>query len=175
MRPPTKAFTLAELVIVLAILAIAAAVSFSAFTSARQGARFKEDFSALVDWIQDTRSKALSNATLNSSGETAEAFYLVVDSSVSPATMQWYADLPSPSSDEILDSMTFGSNFQITVAPADLERIEYHPPTGELELVFTSETSTGMDVTEVTFVCTDGRSTQTLYLNEISGVPEIVN
>lgn len=175
MRPPMKAFTLAELVIVLTILAIAAGVSLSAFTNARQGARFKEDFSALVDWIQDTRSKALSNATLNSSGETADLFYLIVDTSGSPSTIKLHADLPDPSSDEILDSMTFGASFQITVAPADLERIEYHPPTGELELVFTSETSTGIDVTEVTFVCTDGRSTQTLYLNEISGVPEIVN
>lgn len=169
LRSSPEAFTLIELLLVMVLISILLSVSFESFSSMRQNMVFRDSTQKFMDMIQGTRSRALSNLELDT-GETADAFYLMIDTTTKTITM--YADIPGTGDDKVLAEEVLDPTVTITLNPGDLKQIKYVPPKGELELIFTSEASTGTNLTDLIILLDNGTSQERITLNEISGVPE---
>lgn len=164
-----KAVTILELIIAMAVIGILLSVGLNGITKGQKNAEFKEAVNSTVDFIQRARSHALSSLELTIGGVpyVADAYYLVIGD----RTIELYADLQG-TSDELLEAATFSDNVMITKIPAELTKIIYTAPLGELEFEFSSGSATSIQLNLETL---DGAFDRNISLSQIGRIPEVTN
>lgn len=168
MRRP--AFTLIEMLIVIALIVIIASISLGAFRSARDQANFKKAVNDTVSLIEKARNMALNSEQVEVDGvnEVVSGGYGIAVEGTDSVVLfaETSVDGEYTAADLLIDEVTFATG--VTVMTEDRAAAIYTPPLADLEI-------TGTSTTDFTITITSDATgkNQTVSLNKISRVPEV--
>ncbi len=173
MRPPSKAFTLIELIVVVTVVGILMLVGINGITSAQKHAQMNQAVDQIVGMIQDVRSRALSHLEMEFLGETCltETYELRFTSTTQIDTYAVFENDPINCfrTEELLDSYELPEGTGYELLPATMQKLTYEPPLSEV----TADPPGGSNVFRIRVNVADDTFTKTIRVTKASGIPEI--
>ncbi len=175
-----RAFTLLELLIVMVLVAIMAAVSYNGIIGARDPSRLNSSTDVVIGMIQPARNHALSDMQFEVAGTCNADYYYVSFDDLPAITVEAYlADCGGSAyqqelaSEEIMEEIGLeitledGSTYTIPegVPPSNTPLLNYTPPL--------AETGWDEEIT-ITLSTENGLLTKTIIVYPVSGLPELV-